>query len=156
MRADLGGRGAPPVERWMLLAVLGAVAVGVLGAAWLFGLLSGPVAPPGASPLPSPTPAAATPFPTPGGDACPTALLTGTLVHSELSGVAVETDASVVRVLWPAGYGVRQEGPEWVLLDERARPLARTGDRVEVGGGFVGSGDDVWLGCGGVTVVEPG
>ena len=145
--ADLSGRRAPP-PRWFALAVIGAVAVGVLLAAQLFGALSAP----GASPSPTPP---ASPLAGQTERACPAALLSGTLVFSELSGVAVEVDGRAVQVAWPAGYGVRQEGASWVLLDEHGRRLARTGDRVEVGGGFVGSGERIWNGCGGVSVLPP-
>jgi hypothetical protein len=147
--ADLSGRPSGP-PRWFLLAVAAAVLVGVLAAAWLFGAMSTP------APSPSPPPALSPAVPTETPGPCPAALLVGTLVFSELSGVAVDTDGGIVQVLWPAGSTVRREDDgRWVLNDQRGRPVARTGDLVEVGGGFVGPGERIWNGCGVVTVLPP-
>jgi hypothetical protein len=143
-RVDLSGRPSPP-PRWFMLLVAGALLLGLVAAAGLFGASSAPAA--------SPSPAPATPVASPVA-ACPTALLGGTLVAHDLWGVAVQTDGPLVQVLWPSGYGVRTEGAVRVVLDERGQEVARTGDRVEIGGGFVGPRDGVWFACDGVSVVE--
>jgi hypothetical protein len=143
VRADLSGRPAA-VGRWFLLAVLGAVALGLFGAVWLFGALSfDPTPSMSASPATARTPAVG----------CPSGLLVGRLVEHELWGLAVQGESSTVQVVWPGEYGTRVGDGQRVLLDAQGEVLARTGDQVEVGGGLI-PGGGAWLACGGVAVVE--
>ena len=82
---------------------------------------------------------------------CPTALLQGTLVelHGSL-GVQGPDGGPPGAVSWPFGYGVeRRDGA--LVLTRLFQVVAREGDVVGVGGGVLGN-DDVFDGCGAVTI----
>ncbi len=40
--------------------------------------------------------------------------------------------------VWPPGYSLKVQDGDGLILDERGRPVARVGDRVETGGGEYG------------------
>ena len=87
--------------------------------------------------------------------ACPAALITGTLVADVRWGIALDDPAGFVReVVWPSGYAARDDG-RLLLLNEAGRVVAREGDQVTIGGGEIGS-DGAWLACGGLTVIVQG
>ena len=72
---------------------------------------------------------------------CPTALLvgelaeeSGTLVVSRGNGEPSQT------IIWPFGYGVRDNGGQLVLTDLLGAVKAREGDTVRLGGGETESG----------------
>lgn len=41
-------------------------------------------------------------------------------------------------LIWPPDYAARAEGGEIRILDEGGRVVARVGDEVSIGGGFIG------------------
>ena len=82
-------------------------------------------------------------------DACPAALMTGTLVQLDDGSLGLASSEERVRVRWPFGWR-GATGTPVALVDATGTVVATVGQTVEVGGGFI---DDDWLGCGGVTVV---
>ncbi len=78
---------------------------------------------------------------------CMAALLQGVLVADARWVVGVRDPGSdaVRHVIWPFGFAVRREGDGVALLDQAGRVVARTGDKVKIGGGF--DGDQTWLAC---------
>ena len=84
--------------------------------------------------------------------ACMDALLSGTLAADQAAGLVVQAaDGSRTVVVWPNGWvAVDQDGTR-TLLDDRGDPIARVGDRVEIGGGQGAQGR--WYTCGEVTRV---
>ncbi len=82
---------------------------------------------------------------------CMTALTTGVLVANGSDLVLQDPSGTSRRVRWPQGYRVSKEGDRLVLTDFFGSVQAREGDRIEMGGGF--GTDNVFAGCGGVTVV---
>ena len=105
---------------------------------------------------PEPLIAVSTQPPQPDGSpqACMAALLQGVLVADPRWVVGVrEPDGVVVRqVIWPFGFAVRREGDRLALLDGAGRVVARTGDKVKIGGGFADA-DETWLACPGAISV---
>ena len=92
-------------------------------------------------------------LPAPTAQACPAALLEGTLAQG-LGGTAVvvwEFGEQAVR--WPEGYVVEQE-PELRLLDDRGALVASEGDPISIGGGFT-PGDQLFIACGYVSSEPP-
>ena len=88
-------------------------------------------------------------------DICMMALMTGTLARNAETGLGVAgPDAQSVGVEWPFGYAAGNELGKLVLVDASGRVLAREGDEISLGGGL--GADDVFIACGGVTVVKPG
>ena len=136
----------------MRSVLLGCVlAVGLL----LVGIGSGWVQLPASDPAGAPASVAglATPL------ACPAALIEGTLVAGEGGAIVLRVDgeSDLILVTWPDGWATRDQGDTRVLVDETGTPVARAGDRVTIGGGFVSEtpGARRWLGCGGVSVNPP-
>jgi hypothetical protein len=83
------------------------------------------------------------------------ALIEGTLVREEQSGVALRDPQGMVRqVIWPNGYSARDDGGRLVVLDASGNVVAHEGDRVSIGGGEIDA-MGTWLGCGGTTVLTP-
>ena len=82
---------------------------------------------------------------------CPTALVQGTLVELDGSlGVQGPNGGPPGAVRWPFGYAVeRRDGT--LVLTRLFQVVAREGDVVGVGGGVLGD-DDVFDGCGVVTI----
>jgi hypothetical protein len=70
-----------------------------------------------------------------GNIACHLALLEGRLVAHPRWGLAAEAGTGPLPVLWPHGWVGRISGDGMELLDHRGRPVARTGDRFDAGGG---------------------
>lgn len=88
--------------------------------------------------------------------ACPAALIEGTLRADEDWGVALETsEGAKVMVLWPHGYSATVDDTGLALIDGSGTVVAREGDVVQVGGGG-SDAEGTWIGCGGVTVVDAG
>lgn len=87
--------------------------------------------------------------------ACPAALIEGTLVREKQSGVALRDPQGLVRqIIWPFGYSARDQGGRLVVLDASGNVVAAEGDRVSIGGGEIDA-KGTWLGCGGTTVLAP-
>jgi hypothetical protein len=108
---------------------------------------------------PTPTPDLAGTFPvatlepegseTPAG--CPAAVIEGTLVANEATGLGLQgPDVGAVQVLWPFGYR-GQTGPPVALIDDQGQVVAVVGQRISIGGGAVGPHGE-WLACGGIAV----
>jgi len=72
-----------------------------------------------------------------GPQACPAALLEGTLVRHEEAGLAVRADRNLppTPVVWPHGWAARDVGGVRELLDADGRVVGREGDVVSAGGG---------------------
>lgn len=86
--------------------------------------------------------------------ACDEALLTGRLVTSAQSGLAVQDPTGkVTEVVWPFGYSARQGVSGVDLLDERGVVVAREGDFVEITGGL--DLNELWDACAGTITVVP-
>ena len=82
---------------------------------------------------------------------CPTALLQGTLVELDGSLAVRGPDGGPpAAVSWPFGYAVERRDGQLVLT-RLFQVVAREGDVVGVGGGYLGT-DDVFVGCGAVTM----
>ena len=87
--------------------------------------------------------------------ACPAALIEGTLVRDDQSGVALRDPQGQVRqVIWPNGYSAREDDGRLAVVDASGMVLAHEGDRVMIGGGEIDA-DGTWLGCGGTKVLTP-
>ena len=89
--------------------------------------------------------------------ACPAALLDGTLVAQDDGGLAIKATAGgrVHEVTWPAGYSVQRGPKRLVVTDFFGTVIAQEGDRVQLGGGETSS-DGPWGVCGQITVDERG
>jgi len=89
-----------------------------------------------------PTPADLIPVPTSaplplfGPLACHDALLEGELVADDEFGFVVAHSNGPSPVTWPHGY-VARDAPRRELLDDSGRVVAREGDMVALGGGYV-------------------
>jgi len=85
--------------------------------------------------------------------ACAAALIRGRLVADERWGVALTEEGSGLlrRMIWPAGFYARIDGPNLSLNSGDGQVIAHTGDRVEIGGGEAGL-DGAWRVCGGLEV----
>jgi len=72
-----------------------------------------------------------------GPQACPLALLEGTLVRHDEAGMAVQGDPAFppTIVVWPHGWAARDAGDVRELLDEHGQVVGREGDRFSAGGG---------------------
>lgn len=92
-----------------------------------------------------------------GPQACPAALLEGTLVRHDAFGLAVQGNPlfppSVV--VWPHGWVARDVAEVRELLDADGRVRAREGDGFWAGGGFYPP-DDWFYPCGAVTFTPAG
>jgi hypothetical protein len=123
-----------------LVAITLAVAVAACGAA-----------PDDTAPTPAVIPIATQP-PADGGVAsCMAALLTGTLVLDDRSGLGIAgVDITgggddVVPVRWPNGWMALETVPV-ALVDADGHAVARVGDRMALGGGVDGPGE-TWVAC---------
>jgi hypothetical protein len=83
---------------------------------------------------------------------CPTALAEGVLVREGGALVLGDQDGNTQTVVWPSGYGVREDDGILLLVDWIGNVKAREGDRVRAGGG-VGT-DGLFHACGEVTVAR--
>src|SRR6476646_5204012 len=81
-------------------------------------------------------------------EACPAALISGTLVRHPESGIGIRDSAGrVLQVVWPRGYYARDDGGTLAVTDQSGNVVAHLGDNVGIGGGEMIEG--TWLGCGG-------
>ena len=72
---------------------------------------------------------------------CPAALLVGELAEDAGALVVIGAEGGPSeRIIWPFGYGVRDDGGELVLTDLFGAVKAREGDTVRLGGGETESG----------------
>ena len=88
--------------------------------------------------------------------ACMDALATGTLVASNLSGLAIRAgnDGEVIEVEWPFEYTARREVSGLVLVDSIGGVVAHEGQVIQMGGGS--GADGVFHACpGSISVVPP-
>ncbi len=100
---------------------------------------------------PPPTPSVQAP--TPSVQACPTALLEGTLVQGDDGSALVLWEFGEQPVQWPEGYVVERE-PEFRLLDNHGDVVTSEGEPIYVGGGFT-PGDKLFVACGHVSSNPP-
>ena len=90
----------------------------------------------------------------PGG--CPAALLEGTLVRHEASGLGVhqpEVDV-IYPVEWEAGWSVREVDGVLELMDGAGRVVGVEGDGFSAGGGFTPGPDEVFQPCGPMEITS--
>jgi hypothetical protein len=85
--------------------------------------------------------------------ACPTALAEGVLVADGDTLALRTATGETNHIVWPAGYGVREDSGQRVLVDWLGSIKAREGDHVRAGGG-VGT-DDRFHACGDIDVDPP-
>lgn len=83
---------------------------------------------------------------------CPLALAEGVLVREGDALVLGDGSGNTQTVVWPSGYGVREDNGILVLVDWIGNVKAREGDRIRAGGG-VGT-DGLFHACGDVTVAR--
>ena len=84
--------------------------------------------------------------------ACMDALATGTLVTSNVSGLAIRAgDGAVIEVEWPFEYTARRETVGLVLIDSAGQIVAREGQLIQMGGGT--GADGVFYACPGSIAV---
>ncbi len=87
-------------------------------------------------------------------EACDAALISGRLVSSRESGLALQVPGEpYVPVTWPFGYRAGGFVGSLELQDETGRVLAREGDVIEAGGGM--GGDGSFIACAGTVRVVP-
>jgi hypothetical protein len=80
-------------------------------------------------------------------EACMAALLQGTLVRDERTGLAIAVpDVGVVPVRWPKGWTALDAAPV-TLVDAQGGVVARVGDRVAIGGGMGPDPVETWVAC---------
>ena len=86
--------------------------------------------------------------------ACMDALATGTLISSNLSGLAIKADdGTVTEVEWPFEYTARREAQGLTLVDSVGQVVAREGQLIQMGGGT--GADGVFHACpGSIAVVD--
>lgn len=85
--------------------------------------------------------------------ACPVGLATGVLVAAGDRLVLANETGATHEVVWPDGYGVRQDTGGLVLTDRFGTIKAREGDDVRIGGGVDDEGRT--RACGEVVVMSP-
>jgi hypothetical protein len=86
-------------------------------------------------------------------EACPAALLEGTLVGDQNAGIAVhnaEVNATYP-VAWPDGWSVRDMDGVRQLMDG-SRVVGEEGDRFSAGGGFTQGPDEIFQPCGAIQI----
>jgi hypothetical protein len=87
-------------------------------------------------------------------EACDDVLLTGRLVTSAQSGLAVsDPTGKVIEVVWPFGYTARRGVSGVELIDGAGAVVAREGDFVEMAGGLDAS--ETWNACPGTVSEVP-
>ena len=87
-------------------------------------------------------------------DVCNLALISGRLVTSAQSGLALDDSTGhVTEVLWPFGYSARRGTSGVELVDDKGAVVAHEGDFVEMGGGL--GANEVWSACAGSVTVVP-
>jgi hypothetical protein len=86
--------------------------------------------------------------------ACPSALLEGTLVRGgggELLVLQPEVNVAYP-VEWPGGWSVREEGGILHLVDGAGRVVGTEGDGFWAGGGFTSGPDEIFQPCGRIEI----
>jgi hypothetical protein len=76
----------------------------------------------------------------------------GTLVVDSVTGLGLDNDGRISHVRWPFGYTARPDGAAVLRIDPQGHVLARTGDRVAIGGGYGSAGDGAIVACPGIDV----
>ena len=82
---------------------------------------------------------------------CPGSFVEGLLTETDEWGIAIQPmGGKITRVIWPYGYFARRLIGGLALVNESGATLARTGQRVRIGGGeFNGA----WRGCGTIELI---
>jgi hypothetical protein len=78
---------------------------------------------------------------------CPAALIEGTLWPDDGSGTAIRNASGSTPVIWPFDYTAREAGGVIEVLDASGDVVARTGEMLSLGGGYI-TADDRWSTCG--------
>jgi hypothetical protein len=86
--------------------------------------------------------------------ACYTNVASGPLIADPVFGTVIQ-DATggpvpgpVVPVMWPVGYTAREAGSEIEVVSGVGVVVAKTGNRYQIEGGYVGSTTGAFLACG--------
>lgn len=90
--------------------------------------------------------------------ACPAALLEGTLERDDTAGLVVrqlEVDVAYP-VVWPDGWSTSDTGGMLLLIDDSGLVVGREGDHFSAGGGFSPGPDEVFQPCGGIEITPAG
>jgi hypothetical protein len=86
--------------------------------------------------------------------ACYTNFASGPLVADPTYGTSIQDftagtePAPVVPVRWPVGYTARQAGSEIEVVNGVGLVVAKTGNRYQIEGGYVGGNPPAFLSCG--------
>jgi hypothetical protein len=64
----------------------------------------------------------------------------GTLVLDEEGCVRLQVDNRMVSLVWPDGWTAQVVGQDVVITEPSGKHSLRTGEPVELGGGFIGEG----------------
>jgi hypothetical protein len=85
------------------------------------------------------------------------ALLTGVIAADPRWGIVVAHPGGEppTKVIWPHGYAGMADANGLALVDLSANgaTIARVGDHVELGGGFLSGVDNAWFACDDIKVV---
>jgi hypothetical protein len=84
---------------------------------------------------------------------CAAALIFGTLVPSDTTGVSLlDADTGQLRkIVFPNGYVGRRQGDRIAVVDASGAIIALTGDAVAIGGGEIDE-SGAWNACGDIVV----
>lgn len=86
--------------------------------------------------------------------ACYTNFASGTLIADPVYGTRIQDltamtePAPIVPIMWPVGYTARHSGSEIEVLNGVGAVVAKTGNRYQIEGGYVGGDAPAFLACG--------
>jgi hypothetical protein len=81
---------------------------------------------------------------------CYTSGASGVLTADRTYGTALIENEAPIPVMWPHGYSGRRSGSQVEIVDTSGHVVARTGTRVQIGGGYTGENPRAFLACGSV------
>jgi hypothetical protein len=79
---------------------------------------------------------------------CYTSGTSGVLTTDSTYGTAIIERDARVPVMWPHGYSGRRSVTAVEVVDASGHVVARTGTRVQIGGGYTGDAPRAFLACG--------
>jgi hypothetical protein len=82
---------------------------------------------------------------------CYTSGTDGVLTADATYGTAIVENEAPIPVMWPHGFTGRRSGYQVEVVDSSGHVVARTGTRVQIGGGYTGENPRAFLACGSVV-----
>jgi hypothetical protein len=82
---------------------------------------------------------------------CYTSGTSGVLTTDATYGTAIIENEAAIPVMWPHGFTGRNSGYQVEVVDTSGHVVARTGTRVQIGGGYTGENPRAFLACGSVV-----